>query len=52
LDEQGRIFDRVWQVFGSMEKSNEERYKSNSNNNNIYLGVGVFTNKYKISIGF
>ena len=22
LDEQGRIFDRVWQVFGSMEKSN------------------------------
>ena len=25
LDEQGRIFDRVWQVFGSMEKSNSER---------------------------
>ena len=30
LDEQGRIFDRVWQVFGSMEKSNSERYTYNN----------------------
>ena len=34
LDEQGRIFDRVWQVFGSMEKSNAEGYTSNNNDNN------------------
>ena len=26
LDDQGRIFDRVWQVFGSMEKSNSDGY--------------------------
>ena len=26
LDDQGRIFDRVWQVFGSMEKSNADGY--------------------------
>ena len=26
LDDQGRIFDRVWQVFGSMEKSSVDGY--------------------------
>ena len=33
LDDQGRIFDRVWQVFGSMEKSNIEGYASNITTN-------------------
>ena len=27
LDDQGRIFDRVWQVFGSMEKSELSEFK-------------------------